>query len=386
VNTTRPEVKILIVDDRPENLLALRAIFSNSGFILIEALSGQEAFEQAKLHDFACVLLDVQMPVMDGFETARALRRNPRTEDTPIIFITAIHRSEAYEEKGYIAGAVDYLFKPVNTEILVAKVNIFVDLYLKSEQIKQQNKLLEVALAKSKENEELKALLQARDEFLSMASHELKTPITPLNLQMQTFIELFESGKYLTVDKERLLRMLNTSQAQIERLSRLIYELVDVTRLASSKLELVLSETELNASVKKVLNDFEPEIRKSGAVITLKENAVVKGNWDGFRIEQIIINLLTNALKYGEKRPIVITVSKTDKAVLEISDEGLGIARENHERIFERYERAVSNSNYSGLGLGLFISKEIVALHHGSISVKSSPGSGSVFRVELPAL
>ncbi len=386
MNIVRPEVKILIVDDRPENLLALQAIFRNSGFTLIEALSGREAYEHSKLNDFACILMDVQMPIQDGFETARALRRLENTETTPIIFITAIHRSEAYEEKGYIAGAVDYLFKPINTDILIAKVNIFVDLYLKTDQIKQQNKFLEVALAKSKENEELKALLKARDAFLSMASHELKTPITPLTLQMQTFIELFESDRHTTIDKERLLRMLHTSQAQIERLSRLIFELVDVTRLASSKLELVLAETELNSCVRKVLDDFEPEIRKSGSIITFRENDVVKGNWDGFRIEQIIINLLTNALKYGLKKPIVITVSKSEKAVLEVSDEGMGIALEDHERVFERYERAVSDSNYSGLGLGLYIAKEIVSLHHGKISVKSAVGSGSVFRVELPAL
>ncbi len=386
MNIPKPEVKILIVDDRPENLLALQAIFSSSGFILFEALSGKEAFEHSKLHDFACILMDVQMPVLDGFETARALRRLPRTETTPIIFITAIHRSEAFEEKGYVAGAVDYLFKPINTEILLAKVNIFVDLYLKSEQIKYQNKLLEEALAKSRENEELKALLKARDAFLSMASHELKTPITPLNLQMQTFIELFESGRHTQVEKEKLLRMLYTSQAQIERLSRLIYELVDVTRLASNRLELNLAETELNMCVRKVLDDFEPEIRKSGSVITFREEAVVRGNWDGFRIEQVIINLLTNALKYGERKPIVITVSKTDKAVFEISDEGMGISPVSHDRIFERYERAVSGSHYSGLGLGLYIVKEILALHQGEIFVSSSEGAGATFRVELPAL
>lgn len=386
MNIPRPEVKILIVDDRPENLLALQAIFKSSGFTILEALSGREAFEHAKSHEFACILMDVQMPILDGFETARALRRLPKTESTPIIFITAIHRSEAFEEKGYIAGAVDYLFKPINADILLAKVNIFVDLYLKTEQIKHQNKLLEVALAKSKENEELKALIKARDAFLSMASHELKTPITPLNLQMQTFIELFESDRHEKIDKERLLRMLHTSQAQIERLSRLIYELVDVTRLASNRLEINLAETELNMCVRKVLDDFEPEIRKSGSVITFREEVVVRGNWDAFRIEQVIINLLTNALKYGLKKPILITVTKTDKAVFEIRDEGLGIAPENQERIFERYERAVSDSNYSGLGLGLYIAKEIVTLHFGKITVESSVGMGSKFKVELPAL
>lgn len=385
-STHSSDVKILIVDDKPQNLLVLQAAFKNTGYVLIEALSGKEALEHGRHHDFACILLDVQMPIMDGYETAKAFRQLPATESTPIIFITAIHRSDAYEEKGYFAGAVDYLFKPINTEILVAKVAVFVDLYRKSEEIRIKNKLLEDALKSSKETEQLRLALRARDEFLMMASHELKTPITPLSLQLETFIQLFETGAHLEVDKERLLRMLHTSQAQVTRLSRLIYELVDVSKLTSHKLELNLGDVDLAELVRKVLRDFEPEIKKSGSSINFISDDTLKGNWDSFRIEQVVVNLLTNAIKYGEGNPISIKVSRRSprSAYFEITDKGIGISGENQSRIFNRFERAVSGNHYSGLGLGLYICREIISLHRGSIRVESSEGQGSTFSFELP--
>lgn len=379
-----PPVKILIVDDRPENLIALQAIFKQKNYIIIEANSGKEALAQAKNHEFACILMDVQMPILDGFETARAIRRLPDCETTPIIFVTAIHRTEEYELKGYISGAVDFIFKPINADILLAKVAVFVELYQKTIELQNQKKFLEEALEKSKENEMLKETLRARDEFLSMVSHELKTPITPLTLQMQTFIRLFETDSYQTVDKDRLMRMLHTSDSQINRLARLIHDLVDVSKLRANKLELNLGETNLNSVIRKVISDFEPEIKKAGSVLTVEEKSDVTGFWDAFRIEQVIINLLTNALKYGLGKPIRIKVFKEDRAVIEVIDGGIGIKTEDHLRIFDKFERAVSSSNYGGLGLGLFISREIINLHKGSIFVKESPDSGSTLRIELP--
>lgn len=379
-----PEVKILIVDDRPENLIALHAIFNKKNYRLIEANSGKEAFEQAKHHQFACILMDVQMPILDGFETARAIRRLPGCETTPIIFVTAIHRTEEYELRGYVSGAVDFIFKPINADILQAKVSVFVELYQKTNELAIQKKFLEEALEKSKENEILKETLKARDEFLSMVSHELKTPITPLTLQMQTFIKLFETDAYKNVDRERLIRMLNTSDSQINRLARLIHDLVDVSKLRSHKLELTLGKTSLNKIVEKVLVDFETDIRKSETLVTLEAETEVTGVWDGFRIEQVIINLLTNSLKYGMGKPVRIRIFKEERAVIEVVDQGIGIREEDHFRIFDRFERAVSSTNYGGLGLGLFISREIIYLHQGNIFVKAGPEVGSTFRVELP--
>ncbi len=377
-------VKILIVDDRPENLIALQAIFRDKKYIVIEANSGKEALGHAKDHEFACILMDVQMPILDGFETATAIRKLPRCETTPIIFVTAIHRTEEYELKGYISGAVDIIFKPINPDILLAKVSVFVELYEKNIQLENQKKILEEALEKSKENEMLKETLKARDEFLSMVSHELKTPITPLTLQMQTFIRLFETDAYKEADKERLMRMLYTSDSQINRLSRLIHDLVDVSKLRASKLDLNVEPTSLNGIVNKVLTDFESEIKKAGSQVTFEQTTEVTGVWDAFRIEQVFINLLTNALKYGMGKPIRIRVFMENAAILEVTDGGIGIKTEDQVRIFDKFERAVSPSHYGGLGLGLFIAREIIGLHHGKIFVKNTPESGSTLRIELP--
>ena len=381
-----PVIKILIVDDRPENLLALQAALSDCGYKVIEANSGSEALEHVKHHDFACVLMDVQMPFMDGFETARFMRRESRSRSTPIIFATAIHRTEEYEQLGYLSGAVDYLFKPINTTILRAKVSVFVELFLQAEEIRRKNILLERAIEKAKENEQLKVALASRDEFLSMASHELKTPITPLSLQLETFIKLFESGATAAmIEPTRLLRMLKTSQGQVERLSRLISELLDVSKLTSQKLELNKSRFDLVKLTNKVITEYAEEIEKLGCRLTVNAEGELFGEWDAFRIEQVLINLLTNSMKYGCGKPIEIHLGSTAAgAVFSITDHGVGIAKEDHDRIFKRFERAVSGSNFSGLGLGLYISQQIVYLHKGLIRVESEKDEGARFIVELP--
>ncbi len=380
-----PDIKILIVDDRQENLLALQAIFRGSGYQLLEAESGKGALELAQHHDFACIVMDVQMPIMDGFETALIIRKFPRAQNTPIIFVTAIHRDEAFEIRGYLSGAVDYLFKPINPEILRAKVSIFVELFLKNAEIEQQRKILEEALLRVNENKKLKEALKTRDVFLSMASHELKTPITPLTLQLQTFTKLVEDDSLKDIDKGRLLRMLNTSMGQVTRLSRLINELVDVSKLQEKKLDLDLQDCSLIQIVRKVIEEFDPEIRKTSSEVNFLYKEDIKGKWDPFRIEQIVINLLTNALKYGQGKPITIHVGQTGRnAFLKVADGGIGIKDIDLNRIFGRFERAVSGSNYSGLGMGLYIAREIVKLHGGNISVTSSEGAGSEFLVELP--
>lgn len=380
-----PKIKILCADDRPENLLALQAVFRDNGYEIFEAHSGKEALELARYHDFACIILDVQMPILDGFQTAQAIRNIPRSQFTPIIFVTAIHRTEQYEEMGYVAGAIDYLFKPLNPMILKAKVSVFVDLFLQSEEIKQKNALLEEAILRKKENEELKRSLKIRDDFLAMAGHELKTPLTPLYLQLQSFTMLFESGTVDKVPPERLLRMLRTSTNQLERLTNLISELVNVSKLSANKLDLNRTETCLVELVRKVLADFEVEIKRANCTVSYEGPDVVNGYWDGPRIEQVLVNLLTNALKYGSGKPIRIIIGRySENVYLSVRDHGIGIPQEHQQRIFEKFERAVSNDSFNGLGLGLFIAKEIVGLHRGRIWVESSPGQGSTFYVSLP--
>jgi signal transduction histidine kinase len=368
VPRSQPQINILLVDDRAENLLALEVALRDPGYRLVQAASGREAVQRAQEEDFAAILLDVQMPIMDGFAAAKLIRKAARSRLTPIIFITANHGSEYHERLGYEAGAVDYLFKPLNVGILRAKVSVFADLYRKNLEIQQQA-----------------MLIYARDEFLSIASHELKTPITPLGLQMQAFIALVENGTLNTVPREKLQRMLMNSFGQVQRLTRLIDDLLDVSRITAGKLSINPEMMDLSEMVTSVVESFSDEIKKAGCAVTFDAATPVMGNWDRFRIEQALINLLSNAIKYGPGKPLVITVTQSDaRATLSLRDYGIGISKEDQLRIFQRFERAVSARHFGGLGLGLYIASEIVKAHHGTLAVESELGAGALFTVSLP--
>lgn len=380
-------IRILAVDDLESNLLALQAALDDPGYELRCVQSGLDAIVAAAEEDFALILLDVQMPGMDGFETAKRLRNHPRSRHTPIIFLTAIHRDDHFVEKGYFEGAVDYLFKPLNTNILRSKVAVFVDLFRKTQEIARQAEREKEHALRELENRMLKNAVDVRDEFLSVTSHELKTPLTPLLLQIQRFRELIEDGQIRTLPNDKLLKMSGITLAQVRRLSRLVDDLLDLTRIIEGKLSLQPSEFGLSELVKRILDEFEHEIAKAGCrlALTLETAQESEGYWDLPRLEQVVINLLVNALKYGGGKEISVRVSSdSGDTVLEFTDQGIGISREDQARIFERFERAVSNGHYAGLGLGLFISKNIVDAHRGEISVESDLGKGSTFRVRLP--
>lgn len=379
--------KILVVDDLAENLFAMRVALQGCGYEIVEALSGKEALSLLPLHDFALILLDVQMPVMDGFETARLIRREKRSAVTPIIFVTAIHQNEVHEQRGYVAGAVDYIFKPVNIEILKAKINVFAELYRKNEENLRQAELLKKAALREQELLLMKEALEARDEFLSMAAHELKTPITPLNLQIETFIKMYKEGTQDSVSNERKLRLLETSHSQLERISRLVNDLVEVARIKAGKLELVKDPVDLTHLVEVIATAFGEDLRRTECRLDFELDGPLIGNWDSFRVQQIVINLLTNAMKYGPAKPIELKVFREGQfACLSVRDHGIGIAKDDQSRIFERFERAVSSEHYGGLGLGLFIASRLVKLHEGTISVDSDTNKGATFLVKLPLM
>lgn len=492
--------KILCVDDQEANLVSLAAALRNSDHEIALARSGAEALEYVGREDFAVVLLDVQMPEMDGFETARLIRRNERSKSTPIIFLTANYPSEQYAIRGYESGAVDYLFKPLNVDVLRAKVEVFVDLYRTKLEIREierrererkylnlvegirdgivwsvslkrnrftfmsrraeeitgyslgqwlsndelwdrflsketQERIrtvfldrlnsderlalehqfkkpngdpiwfrtevhiekdiesgerelrgLSVDITQLKRTEEaLRTAIQIRDDFLSVASHELKTPITPLQLQMQGFVKMIEDSNIDKIPVDKLKHMLEVSDAQVKRLARVIGQLLDVTRLNEGRFNLDLHETELNSVVETVVEQLRYQLESSDCALSLDIPNIVRARVDRERMEQVLINLLINAMKYGSGNPIELSIKQTDQAIhLSVRDQGIGIAEEDQHRIFERFERAVSPNHYSGLGLGLYISKQIVELHKGSIHVESKIGNGSTFVVELP--
>ena len=225
----------------------------------------------------------------------------------------------------------------------------------------------------------------ARDDFLSICSHELRTPLTSLKLQTQLTRRLLDRDQAKALAPEKFRRFLENTNLQIDRLVRLVEDMLDISRIRAGKLSLHAESVDLRSLVVEVTERFSPQLALSGSSIALHLEEGVTGNWDRFRIEQVLVNLLTNAVKYGAGSDIEIFLSRSQgMAKLEVVDKGIGIEPANQSRIFERFERAVSKDNISGLGLGLFIVRQIVEAHGGTISVASEVGKGARFTVCLP--
>ncbi|MCY1018980.1 CHASE domain-containing protein [Pyxidicoccus sp. MSG2] len=230
---------------------------------------------------------------------------------------------------------------------------------------------------------EARTAVRVRDEFLGVAAHELRTPLTSLKLQLQLlYRQLRQPGP---LDVERVARGVESCERQTTRLSQLVDSLLDVSRLMHGRMELRLEPLELGDVVRELVRRFETDAQSVGVLLTVDAPEPVRGRWDRLRLEQVLTNLVSNALKYGQGTPVDVRVRGDGSAAfLEVRDRGIGIAREDAERIFDRFERAVSSRHYGGLGLGLFITRQLVEALGGSIAVESLPGQGSTFTVRLP--
>jgi len=226
--------------------------------------------------------------------------------------------------------------------------------------------------------------IRARDEFLSVASHELRTPLSALQLQIQT-LQATRRLPRAVLSPEQMQPKLEMAQRQVARLTRLVGELMDVSRITAGRLRLQCEDIDLAAVVRDVVDRLGEEARRSNSSVTVHTAAPVVGMWDRIRLEQVVTNLLTNAIKFGEGKPIDIVVEERGPlGRLVVVDHGIGIAVEDVERIFQRYEQAISSRAFGGLGLGLYIARQIIDAHGGSIWVESQPGAGSTFTVDLP--
>ena len=367
------KINILIVDDRPENLISLENLLKEDDVQIYKAQSGIEALELLLSHtSFALALLDVQMPEMNGFELAELMRGKEKTKSIPIIFVTAGAIDAQSTFMGYDAGAVDFLYKPLDTRIVKSKVKVF-------KELEQQKLIIQDQLS------QLSQALKWRDDFLSIASHELKTPITSMRLQTQMTARSLNKAEGRSLSPEKLERFILTSNKQLDKLTRLIDDLLDTTRIRAGKLTVEPEEVNFSEMVSEIVDRFRDQLEEANCLLSVEIEDSVMVLCDPFRAEQVIVNLISNVIKYANGKPVAISLSQKDsKAYLTITDSGPGIVPEKLETIFERFKRVHKHEGISGLGLGLYIAKQVMDAHNGSITVKSTQGHGSAFTINFP--
>jgi two-component system sensor histidine kinase/response regulator len=384
----RGEVSILIVDDTPENLVAMEAVLADIGR-LVKVTSGQEALRVLLKEEFAVILLDVNMPGMNGFETAALIRQRKQTEHVPIIFVTAISTTDTHMFKGYSLGAVDYIFTPVNAEVLRSKVSVFVELVRKSQAVKLQakqlqeaNEILRTEIATRKKAEE--ALKESNDEleaFSYSVSHDLRAPVRAMQGFARVLVEDY-GEKLDDAARDYLDRIV----AGACRMDALIQDLLVYSRLGHT--ELSLGPISLKQLVNEIVRQIGPDVEAKNAEISVADDLpeVVANK---MALGQAIENLITNGMKFvpDDRQPKVRIEAQTiGKLVrLRIIDNGIGIPEEHHSRIFRVFERLHTADTYPGTGIGLAIVRKGVERMNGHVGLESESGKGSRFWIELPA-
>src|SRR5688572_13777162 len=403
-------VKLLLVDGRPENLLALQAILEPLGQILVSAHSGEEALKCVLQHDFAAILLDVQMPDMNGFDAAQIIKSREKSRYIPIIFLSAINKEDSYVFKGYSMGAVDYVFKPFNPDVLRSKVAVFVDLYLKQQQIMEQAELLadserrelelqhrtELLEAEAKSaaqlselnqqlkerQEELEQAMGVRNRFYASMSHELRTPINAV-IGYSTLLIDNIYGPLNEKQREGLQRTLRAARHLLE----LVNDVLDLSKIEAGKIELTVSPVNVASLIEDLFVTVRPLADEHGTTLSFnRPTGDITVLTDPRRVRQILLNLLSNAIKFGRQKPIVVDCSPDEGGgvAISVTDQGEGISEEDQTRIFEEFVQ-VSPTQQMGTGLGLPISRRLATLLDGSLEVTSTPDKGSVFTLRLPA-
>lgn len=365
---------ILIVDDKQENLISLRGFLEHNDFEVEEASSGEEALKKVLKTVYSLIILDVQMPGMDGFEVAETILDYSKAKDTPILFLSAVNIDKEFITRGYRAGGVDYITKPFDPDILLLKVKTFKRLFEQTNELKKVQKTLK------KEIEARKELEKKKDEFISIASHELKTPLTSIRGYVQLLERLIQQK-----NDDELTPYIQKVSQQINKLGDLVSDLLDISKMESGKMKFDIRpfsfEDMLNNAIDSIQQIYpEHEIKRIGSL-----NTMYLG--DEMRIEQVLINYLTNGIKYSpdNKTLEVETVVEDNFLEVRVRDHGIGISQELQEQLFEKFFRVEETSNrFQGLGIGLFICQEIIERHGGKCSVESTLGEGSTFIFTLP--
>ncbi|MBL1408408.1 ATP-binding protein [Sphingobacterium faecale] len=484
---------ILIVDDKPENIFSLRSLLESKGFQVDTALSGEEALKNVLKKDYALIILDVQMPGMDGFEVAETLAGYSKTKEIPIIFLSAVNTDKKFITKGYASGGIDYITKPVDPDILMLKVKTFYRLYEQTLALNEVKKRLQQEVESRKQaQEELKIKVDflhmvletipqiaftvdsngqitfvnenwfkyskspvdfpevhpedtlinilfethiesgepfeaeirirnvidktyhfhllriiplkegdmvsswvgtftdiedqkqvenKKDEFLSIASHELKTPLTSI----KAYIQLLER---LVKQEGNVSTYIHRAQDQVIKLESLIADLLDISKIENGKLKVNFVSFDLENLIGNAIDTIlhthehlDMVIEREGEPLSVEVNA------DAIRIEQVLINFLTNAIKYspGSEKVIVQTGINDGQAFIKVKDFGIGIPKNKQEYVFSKFYRVEESSvKFQGLGIGLYICAEIIKQHHGTYGVESEEGKGTTFYFSIP--
>ena len=358
---------ILIVDDRKENLLATEKVLRPLQANIFKASSGNEALSLVLRHRFAVVLLDVQMPEMDGFETAMLMQEHESMRGVPIIFVTAISKEEKYASQAAEIGAVDYIFKPINSDILKSKVKVYLDLYVQREQILKLNATLQQS------NEEL-------ERFAYICSHDMQEPVRMMN----SYAGLLEEKCVGSLDEksEKYLRFIASNA---KRMQKMIQDILTFSRVGRE--EVKIETVDCNEIVREVLAEFEAVIAKKGALVTCADLPLIATSPTLMRV--LLQNLIGNALKFQDcvKPPRIEIGARAmgDAWQFSVRDNGIGIDHKFNDRIFTIFQRLHRKEEYPGTGIGLSTCRKFVRLCGGDIQFESELGTGSNFIFTIPS-
>lgn len=356
-----PVPSILVVDDNASNLLALGAVLDPLGYRIVAARSGEEALKRIGEDDFVLIVMDVHMPGLDGYQTTSRIRQNERLKDVPVIFLTAVYNDPVHAHQGYALGAVDYITKPFDPDVLRGKVRALVLLYTRGQRFERE---------RSQEAERIK------DLFLGAVGHDLRNPLNAILLALQLMLHDGDCNNPLHGQHTRKI------ERAARRMRRMIEDILDLTRgQHAGGIALLRQATNLGDVCRRIVE--ECRLARPERALYLDVSGDVSGHWDSERLGRVVSNLVVNAVDHGQDGPVHVRVSDLGpKVAMAVHNGGAPIEPNVLPMLFEPFRRG--DTDHRGLGLGLYIVREIVLAHDGSVEVTSTSDEGTTFTMTLP--
>ena len=392
---TSEQESLLIVDDNPTNLEVLSDCFGDCGFQILVAEDGESAIETVGYAQPDIILLDVLMPGIDGFETCRRLKAKASTQDIPVIFMTAL--SDTVDKvRGFQLGAVDYITKPIQHEEVLARVKTHLTIRNLTKRLQEQNARLQQEISDRKQAEKLlrgleadlrEALAQEKEfselksRIISTISHEYRTPLTAIASSAE-ILQLYRHK----LDESKQLKHFDRIKASVKHMTNLVSDVLFLSRAEFEKLEFQPQAINLVSFVSELVNELQLGVSEAHHLTFTSIGGCTQAYLDTKLLQQILTNLLSNAIKYSPEGGIVSIqlTCEQNQVLFQVSDEGIGIPKEDQNNLFESFSRASNVGMIAGTGLGLSIVKKCVDLHSGEIAVKSEVGVGTTFSISLP--